>query len=92
MESIQVTVSNSVGLHARPAALFVQAASRFPCELTATNLTTGSEPVNAKSILAVLTLGAEQGHLIEIAANGEETAQALTAMRAVIESSSGEVA
>ena len=58
MQSIRLTVNHSVGLHARPAAQFVQSASKFESEITVANITKESDPVNAKSILSVLTLGA----------------------------------
>ena len=53
-----VVITNKVGLHARPAALFVQEAARFHARIQVKH---GEQSVNAKSILSVLKLGASQG-------------------------------
>jgi len=76
-----------VGLHARPAALFVQTAKRFNCDIRVTH---GEREANAKSILGVLTLGANQGAVITIRAEGEDADQALAALEALVESNFGE--
>jgi len=67
----RVLIVNPSGLHARPAARLVQAASGFACSIQITDLTTGTGPVDAKSILRVLTLGADSGHEILIVTEGE---------------------
>jgi phosphotransferase system HPr (HPr) family protein len=76
MESFQITVINEVGLHARPAAMFVKKAYQFQSDILIRNLTTDSDWVNAKSILEVLTLGVEQDHDIEVTTEGPDEAQA----------------
>jgi PTS system galactitol-specific IIA component len=88
--AIELTVTHPVGLHARPAAKFVQTAAQFPCAVTVANLTSGVGPVNAKSILKVLTLGVSQGHRIRVEAQGEGAEQALATLRALVESKFGE--
>lgn len=90
MPSVDLTVTHEVGLHARPAAEFVKLASTYPCEIQVRNLTTEGDPVNAKSILSVLTLGVNHGHLIQIDANGEREYDALEAMKTLVESNFGE--
>ena len=90
MPSVDLTVTHEVGLHARPAAEFVKLASTYPCEIQVRNLTTEGDPVNAKSILSVLTLGVNQGHLIQIDANGEREYDALEAMKTLVKSNFGE--
>ena len=90
MPTVDLTVTHEVGLHARPAAEFVKLASTYPCEIQVRNLTTEGDPVNAKSILSVLTLGVNQGHLIQIDANGEREYDALEAMKTLVESNFGE--
>ncbi len=70
-----VTIASTVGLHARPAALFVQAA-------TATGLPVkigrdGDDPVDARSILGVMTLGAKHGETVVLSAEGEGADEAL---------------
>ncbi|GAA3428429.1 hypothetical protein GCM10018953_56120 [Streptosporangium nondiastaticum] len=65
----QVTVEAEVGLHARPAATFVQTAAKAPLDIT---IAKGSgKPVNAKSILSVLSLDVRKGDIVVIAAEGD---------------------
>ena len=90
MPSLDLTVTHEVGLHARPAAEFVKLAATYPCDIQVRNLTTDGDPVNAKSILSVLTLGVNQGHRIQIDADGEKEVEALEAIKALIESNFGE--
>ena len=90
MPSIEIVVNHSVGLHARPAAEFVKTASLFPCDIQVCNLTTKGDPVNAKSILSVLTLGVNQGHSIRVDAQGEEAEQALTSIQELVAKNFGE--
>jgi phosphoenolpyruvate-protein phosphotransferase/dihydroxyacetone kinase phosphotransfer subunit len=88
---IQLTVRNTLGLHARPAARFVQTAGRFPQEtILVSNLTTQRGPVNSKSINNVITLGVRQGHQIEVAASGPNARSALDALRALAEENFGD--
>ena len=87
MPEITLTVCNTVGLHARPLALFVQTAKRFNCDAKVTH---GEREANAKSILELLTLGAEQGAVITVRAEGKDADQALAALGALIESNFGE--
>jgi phosphotransferase system HPr (HPr) family protein len=87
---MNLTVTHEVGLHARPAAEFVKLAATFPCDIQVRNLTTQGDPVNAKSILSVLTLGVNQGHRIQIDTDGEKENEALEAIKVLIESNFGE--
>ena len=90
MPKLEITVLHEVGLHARPAASFVKLASSFPCEISVTNLTTNSAPANAKSILGVLSIGVQQGHKIEVEAQGEGADVAVAQIHQLIESNFGE--
>lgn len=81
---------NAVGLHARPAALFVKTAKEFPCAITIQNLTSNKQPANAKSPLSVLTQAVQQGHQVLIQADGESADAALAALQTLIESNFGE--
>lgn len=90
MPSIILTVDHPAGLHARPAALFVKKAGAFPCNITLRNVTSDKETVNAKSILRVLTQGVNQGHQVEITAEGEQADEALSALQALITGNFGE--
>jgi phosphocarrier protein HPr len=77
MPEIQLEILHEVGLHARPAALFVQTASKFQSDIHVQN---GESSANAKSILEVLTLGAGKGAVITLTAEGEDAEQALSAL------------
>ena len=64
----EITISNRAGIHARPAALLVQATKDFKCNIY---FEKGNDRINAKSIMGVLTLGAAYGSKIKIIAEGE---------------------
>lgn len=69
MPSRTATIASSVGLHARPAALFVQEASGSGLDVRVGR--PGDEPVDATSILGVMTLGAKHGETVEVTVDGE---------------------
>ncbi len=77
-----VTVASRVGLHARPAAVFVKAASAAPIPVTIAK--TGKEPVSARSILAVLGLDVRHGDQVVIAADGTGAESTLDALEALL--------
>ncbi|MBW4492891.1 MAG: phosphoenolpyruvate--protein phosphotransferase [Oscillatoria princeps RMCB-10] len=87
---IRLTVGNLLGIHARPAAKFAATAGRFESEIAVRNLTRGSEPVNAKSINQVATLGVRRGHEIGIAAEGSDAERALAALQQLVEANFSE--
>jgi phosphocarrier protein FPr len=89
-ESITLTLTNLHGLHARPAAKFVQTAARFMANVTVTDLTNGKGPVSARSLNAIATLGAVENHQIRISASGEESKLVLAALKVLIEDNFGE--
>jgi phosphocarrier protein len=70
----EITVKNSQGLHARPAALFVQMASKYDSNITVTK---NNESINGKSIMGILMLGAEKNSKIIISAEGDDADQAV---------------
>ena len=80
-------IQNKVGLHARPAALFVQTAKKFKSSITVEK---DGNKVNAKSILGVLSLGAEKGAHIIIEAKGEDEKKAMQEFEELIENKFGE--
>ncbi len=86
MQLVRESVRNPVGLHARPAAIFVQTANKFRSHITIRNVTGSGTFVSAKSILHVLTLGVEQGHEVEIRVEGEDEAAAAEALRQLLAS------
>lgn len=87
---VTLTLLNLHGLHARPAAKFVQAAASHNGEVLVTNLTNAKGPVSAKSLNAVTTLGAVKGHQIKIAAGGNGAKQVLETISEMVQNGFGE--
>jgi phosphotransferase system HPr (HPr) family protein len=83
-------ISNKVGLHARPAALFVKTAASFTAKVTLENLTRGTKPVNAKSILSVLGAAAKMDDRIRITADGNDEEAAVAALSELVNTRFGE--
>ena len=76
----KLTIKNKYGLHARPAAKFVEVAARYDADVT---LAKDGVEVNGKSIMGVLMLAAEKGHEVILKTSGkdeEALAEALTAL------------
>lgn len=90
MQVTELAIRNASGLHARPAALFVQTAARFGARITLENLDRGSKPVDAKSILMVLTAGVQRGHRVRISADGSDEAEAIGTLEALVGGGLGE--
>jgi phosphotransferase system HPr (HPr) family protein len=90
MAEATIQVRNKVGLHARPASLFVQTAAKFSSRVKVKNLTTNGNFVDAKSIIMVLTLGVMKDHEVVIQTDGEDADAALAALRSLIDSDFGE--
>ena len=86
MQTCTTTVINEVGLHARPAALFVQAAGLYKSRIKVRNATSDREFVDAKSILGVLILCVKKDHMIEITTEGEDEIEAAAALKRLVES------
>jgi phosphocarrier protein len=82
MPERRVKVGSKVGLHARPAAMFVQAAAKQPVKVTIAK--TGGNPVDARSILSVLALDARGGDEVVLAAEGDGADQALDELAALV--------
>ena len=82
MSQRTVIIASSVGLHARPAALFVQAATAtgLPVQIART----GEEPVDARSILGVMALGARHGEEVTLTAEGDGADAALDELVALL--------
>jgi phosphocarrier protein HPr len=70
-------VRNKMGLHARPAALIVQTANRFPCDVA---LVKDGQEVNGKSIMGVLMLAAAKGSTITVRTEGDQAAACAAAI------------
>src|SRR5580658_4425558 len=74
-------VINKLGIHARPAALFVKLANRFTCNILVTK---GGEQINGKSIMGLMMLAAGPGSKLVIECEGEDGQQALDELEALI--------
>src|SRR5207237_6682262 len=90
--TLRLTVRNPHGLHARPAARFVQTVSAFDARVDVRDLTNGRGPAAAASLNAVATLGVTTGHEIEVTASGPQAQQVLAAIRALAARDLDEVA
>ena len=82
MPQLLVTVGSRQGLHARPATLFVHAATRQPVKVTIGR--PDQTPVDARSLLSVLALGASQGDTLQLTADGEDAEAALQELAQVL--------
>jgi phosphotransferase system HPr (HPr) family protein len=87
MVTATLTILNSSGFHARPAGLFVETASRFRSVIKVAN---GKQVADGKSIFGLMLLGATPGAEITIEAQGEDEAEALHALAALITGRFGE--
>ena len=90
MARAELEIRNAHGLHARPAALFVQTASRFQARITLENLDRPGKAIDAKSIMSVLTAGVHTGGRIVLVAEGADADQAIEALTVLIEGGIGE--
>ena len=93
MKESKIIVNNKVGLHARPASLFVQAAAQFKSDINVSCQdpeTKEERNANAKSILGILTLGVFNGMEITIKAEGEDEDSAVEALLTLVEEDFGE--
>ena len=83
MISRNVTIVNSVGLHARPATFFIQKANSYRSSIWVEN---EDRRVNAKSLLGVLSLGIVKGMTVTLIADGPDEADALAGLADLIDS------
>jgi phosphocarrier protein HPr len=77
----EVIIKNKQGLHARPAALFVQVANKFDAVITVKK---GRQKVNGKSIMGILMLAAGQGSQVIVEADGDDAQQALDELEKIL--------
>ncbi len=85
--SRECTILNRLGLHARAAALFVQTAGKFPCDIY---LEKDGMEVNGKSIMGLLTLAAGKGSRVRVRAEGDAAGAAVDRLSELIENKFGE--
>jgi phosphocarrier protein len=77
----ELVVTNKLGIHARPAAMFVKTANRFDCEVFVEK---DGETVNGKSIMGLMMLAAGPGSKIRVLAEGTDAAQAVHEIEALL--------
>lgn len=77
----ELVVQNKLGLHARPAAMFVRVANQFACEI---NVEKDNEEVNGKSIMGLMMLAAGCGSQLKVSAVGSQAQEALDAIEDLI--------
>ena len=78
----QVTITNNIGLHARPATFFIQKANTYHCSVWVEK---DDRRVNAKSLLGVLSLGIAKGMTITLMADGQDEVNAIDGLIELIE-------
>ena len=76
-----VVIKNKQGLHARPAALFVQMANKFDCDIT---ISKGKLKVNGKSIMGIMMLEAGKGSKVTVSAKGENAEEAISELEKLL--------
>ena len=84
----QIVIRNKLGLHARPAALFVQIANKFDSDISVSK---GKQKVNGKSIMGVMMLAAGKGARISITAEGMDAEEALKELEKLLISDTEDV-
>jgi phosphotransferase system HPr (HPr) family protein len=88
MVSRTATIKNESGVHARPAAVFVKMANRYPCEIYVEK---DNQRINGKSIMGLMMLALTQDTRITVIAEGEKEEEAVAALCALVENSFVEV-
>ena len=81
MKNFSYTIKDELGIHARPAGLFVKNASTFSSTITVSK---ESKTVDAKKLFAMMSLGAKCGETIAVEISGEDEEEAFTAIQAFL--------
>ena len=81
MTQKELTISNKHGLHARPAAQFVKTSNQYRSEIWVEK---DEERINGKSIMGLMMLAAGQGSRILVSADGQDEAEAITALETLV--------
>lgn len=84
MVSRTATIQNEAGVHARPAAVFVKQASKFPCEIFVEK---DGQRINGKSIMGLMMLALTRDTRITVIAEGEKEEEAVAALCSLVENS-----
>lgn len=83
MQKREMTITNNIGLHARPATFFIQKANTFKSSIW---IEKDDRKVNAKSLLGVLSLGIAKGMVVTLVADGQDENEALDGLIGLVQS------
>ncbi|MEG6586908.1 HPr family phosphocarrier protein [Dendrosporobacter sp. 1207_IL3150] len=83
----ELMLTNNAGLHARPAAQFVQKAAGFKSKI---RITAGAKTIDGKSILSILSLGLNKGKTFILQADGQDEVECIAALEDLVQSKFGE--
>ena len=83
----EVTVTNKLGIHARPASMFVKIATQYKCDILVEK---DGETVNGKSIMGLMMLAAGPGTRLRVQACGDDAQNAVTELESLVERRFGE--
>src|SRR3954471_1337582 len=78
----EVTIANKLGIHARPAAMFVKTANRFACDVFVEK---DGEKINGKSIMGLMMLAAGPGSKLTLHVRGSDAQNAITELEALVQ-------
>ncbi len=87
MTEATTTIENKTGIHARPASLFVQTASKFKSKV---QIKAKGKTVDAKSILMIMSMGLTKGTEITLSADGPDEADAVNTLKELVDNKFGE--
>lgn len=87
MTEATTTIENKTGIHARPASVFVQTASKFKSKV---QIKAKGKTVDAKSILMIMSMGLTKGTEITLSADGPDEAEAVAALKKLVDDKFGE--
>ena len=88
--SEEFVVRNPHGLHTRPSTILVSTIKKFASNVTVANLDGSATPVNGRSLMKMVSLGAKKGHRLRINAQGSDAAEAMSAIAQAINDGLGE--
>lgn len=90
MTEIVLTITNKDGLHARPAKDFIKKVREFSSKVTIQNLSRPESKEAAVTPVGLLNIAARQGHEIRVRADGADEAEAIAALKQLVENNFGE--
>ena len=77
MQSFTYTINDELGIHARPAGMLAKEVAKHKSVVTLDN---GTKQVNAKKLMAIMSIGVNQGHTVTVTADGEDEVEAIAAL------------